>query len=267
MSALPQPKVQPSTTDSEGRAVSEAHRMETIGRLISGVAHDFNNLLTGIVLCSELLIAGLANSDKLRHYAEEIRNASAQGADMVQHLLALARQRSGETSSISLNHVIEGMQRLLRRLIGENLELMLELSPELPPLQMDPSEAQEIVLNLVLNARDAMPDGGRISIITRNSPAQERVGSDSLCVELVVADTGAGMDANTRARAFEPFFTTKAEGRGTGLGLATVRRIVTEQNGTIDIETETGEGTRMIIRLPASEPEHQSQTHTRRKGI
>jgi signal transduction histidine kinase len=267
MSALPQPKIHPGSTDSARPHVSEAQRMETIGRLISGVAHDFNNLLTGIVLCSELLIAGLEDSKKLRHYAEEIRNASAQGADMIQHLLALARQSRAGVSSIAINDVIEGMESLLRRLIGENLQLTLELPSDLPMVRIDESEAQEIVLNLVLNARDAMPDGGKIWITARKHPALSLNGSASPSVELVVADTGPGMDANTRARAFEPFFTTKAEGKGTGLGLATVWRIVTEQGGTIDIESEPGEGTRMFVRLPAIESEQQSQCHTRRKDI
>jgi len=240
--------------------------METIGRLISGVAHDFNNLLTGIVLCSDLLIAGLEKSDRLRHYAEEIRTASAQGADMIQHLLALARQRTVETSSISMNHVIEGMRSLLSRLIGENFELSLNLVTNLSSVRMDPSEAQEIILNLVLNARDAMPDGGKISITTGNVPLPTAAGQAPF-IEMAVCDTGAGMDVITRARAFEPFFTTKPTGQGTGLGLATVRRIVTQQNGTIDIESEPRKGTRMIVRLPAIEPEHQCQTQNRRKGL
>jgi len=237
--------------------------METIGRLISGVAHDFNNLLTGIVLCSDLLIAGLEKCERLRHYAEEIRTASAHGADMIQHLLALARQRTGEVRSISMNAVIEGMRSLLSRLIGENFELSLNLATNLSLVTMDSSEAQEIILNLVLNSRDAMPDGGKISITTINLS----LAIDSVpYVEMTVSDNGAGMDATTRARAFEPFFTTKSA-KGTGLGLSTVRRIVTQQNGTIDIESEPGEGTRMIVRLPAIEPGHQSQTQNRRTDL
>jgi two-component system, cell cycle sensor histidine kinase and response regulator CckA len=264
MSALPQPKVQPGTSDAAKQPISEAERMETIGRLISGVAHDFNNLLTGIVLCSDLLIAGLEKSERLRHYAEEIRTASAQGADMIQHLLALARQRTSEIRSISVNDAIEGMHALLTRLIGENFELNLKLATNLPFVRMDSSELQEIILNLVLNARDAMPDGGKISITTANFPAAA-IGPAPF-VEMAIADTGYGMDAITRARAFEPFFTTKTAGKGTGLGLATVRRILTQQNGTIDIQSEPGKGTRMVVRLPSTEPEH-PQTQNRRKDI
>jgi two-component system, cell cycle sensor histidine kinase and response regulator CckA len=266
MSALPQSKIQLPTTDPGQRSVSEAERMETIGRLISGVAHDFNNLLTGIVLCSDLLIRGLGKSDHLRHYAEEIRSASAQGAAMIQHLLALARQRTGETGSISMNEVIEGMRNLVSRLIGENFELRLNLATNLWLVRMDPSEAQEIILNLVLNARDAMPDGGSISIATRNISAAAAIGPTSW-IEMTISDRGAGMDAITRARAFEPFFTTKTAAKGTGLGLATVRRIVTQQNGTVDIETEPGKGTRMIIRLPAVEPDQRPQTENRRRTL
>jgi len=236
--------------------------METIGRLISGVAHDFNNLLTGIVLSSDLLIAGLEESNRLRHYAEEIRAASAQGAGMIQHLLALARQRTGETRSLSMNEVIEGMRSLLSRLIGENFELKLDLATHLSLVRMDPSDAQEIILNLVLNARDAMSDGGKISLATRNLPAAAEI-SAAAFVEMIVSDTGAGMNAITRERAFEPFFTTKSPGKGTGLGLATVRRIVTHQNGTIDIESEPGKGTRIIVRLPAIEPEPSQTQHWR----
>jgi two-component system, cell cycle sensor histidine kinase and response regulator CckA len=169
MSALSQPSLKTDLPDSSERELSETERMETIGRLVSGVAHDFNNLLTGIVLCSDLLIAGLEKSSRLRHYAEEIRTASAHGAGMIQNLLELARQRTGTPTLISINNAIESMRGLMRRLIGESVELEIELTADLRPVRMDVSEVREVILNLVLNARDAMPGGGRIILSTRNS--------------------------------------------------------------------------------------------------
>jgi signal transduction histidine kinase len=273
MSALPQPNLTPDSADFSEPELSEAQRMETIGRLVSGVAHDFNNLLTGIVLCSDLLIAGLEKSNRLRHYAEEIRTASSQGAGMIQHLLSLARRQRPEPTLLSLNDVIASMEDLLRRLISENVELLVELAESLRPVRIDPVEAQEIILNLVLNARDSMPGGGQIVLRARRDdgsvlleiadqgsgipPENLEHSPDSLflagLVELAVGDTGSGMDGETRARVFEPFFTTKKAGEGTGLGLATVYRIVKQAGGTIEIESEPGKGTRVIIRLPTAE--------------
>lgn len=246
--------------------------METIGRLVSGVAHDFNNLLTGIVLCSDLLIAGLEEKSRLCRYAEQIRTASAQGAGMIQHLLAVARQRTAEPALFSLNDAITGMKDLWTRLLGENVELLIELAGDLRLVRMDPAEAQEIILNLVLNARDAMPDGGQIAVSTRNRCAvmgghRPAASFPIAFIELTVRDTGSGMDAETRARAFEPFFTTKEAGKGTGLGLATVHRIVKQEGGTIEIESELGKGTRIIIRLPAADSHQQTQNPEGRKPL
>jgi len=254
MSALaqPQPKLDSADAHAEQQLVA-AQRMEAIGRLVSGVAHDFNNLLTGIVLCSDLLLAGLEKGSPLRRYAQEIRTASAHSAEMIQQLLAAARERAGEPMLLSLNDAITGMQNLLTRLIGENVELLTELADDLTLVRIDPAQVQQIILNLVLNARDAMPNGGRVTLSTRNCGAgpgrDRRPGS----VELEVRDTGCGMDADTRARAFEPFFTTKKTGKGTGLGLTTVYGIVKKKGGTIEIQSEQGSGTRVIVRLPAAE--------------
>jgi two-component system, cell cycle sensor histidine kinase and response regulator CckA len=246
--------------------------METVGRMVSGVAHDFNNLLTGIVLCSDLLLAGLEKSSRLRRYAEEIRTASAQSAGMIQHLLAVARQQRLEPTLLSFNQVIASMRDLLTRLIGENVELLTELAEDLRPVRIDPAEAEEVILNLVLNARDAMPGGGRVMLSTRNRSAG--IGEHSpaslfhpALMELVVRDTGTGMDAETRARVFEPFFTTKRSGKGTGLGLATVYRVVKRAGGTIEIESEPGKGTRIIIRLPAAESNQQTHKPEGRKPL
>jgi signal transduction histidine kinase len=146
----------------------ESGKLETIGRLVGGVAHDFNNLLTGIMLYCDLLIAGLRSDPRLSHHAEEIRSASKHGATLIQQLLAVARNRVPQAHSRSLNHVIAGMHELLVRLIGENIELRMDLAESLGRVQIDPGQAQQIILNLVLNSRDAMPNGGRITLQTRN---------------------------------------------------------------------------------------------------
>jgi signal transduction histidine kinase len=233
----------------------DAHKMEAIGRLVGGVAHDFNNLLTGMVLCSELILAGLEENHRLRRFAEEIRKAGEQGAGLIQQLMAVARQRAVEPCLLSVNDVISEVRNLLSRLIGENIELVAELADDLGLVRMDPAQVQQIILNLVLNARDAMPDGGRITINTRNSDGQTpgRNPHNQFCdswVSIAVSDIGCGMDAETRARLFEPFFTTKKPGLGNGLGLATVYRIVTHEGGTIEVKSETGKGTRVVVHLP-----------------
>lgn len=233
--------------------MAEAQRMETLGRLVSGVAHDFNNLLTGIVLCSDLLLAGLDENSPLRRYAKEIRAASAQSAAMVRQLLAAAKPRADEPAFVSLNEAVLGLGRWLSRLIGENVELVTELANDLSMVRIDPAQLQQIILNLILNARDAMPDGGRITLSTRNGAAKSGSDSQSGCVQLEVRDSGCGMDAETCSRVFEPFFTTKPMGKGTGLGLTTVHSIVQRQGGTIEIESQPGSGTRVIVHLPAAD--------------
>jgi len=232
--------------------------MEAIGRLVSGVAHDFNNLLTGIVLCSDLLLAGLEKDSRLRRYVQEIRSAAAQGASLVQQLSAVARPGTAEPTPLSFNDVVADMRNLLARLIGENIELSTELAANLGRIKMGPAQARQIVLNLALNARDAMPDGGQLTLSTRNSclatvGAYPDQASHQPFIEFEVRDTGLGMDAQTRSRLFEPFFTTKSPGKGTGLGLATVLSIVKQHRGTIEIESEPGKGTNVKIRLPSTE--------------
>jgi len=236
----------------------DAHKMEAIGRLVGGVAHDFNNLLTGMVLCSELILAGLEKDSRLRRFAEEIRNAGQQGAGLIQQLMAVARQRVVEPRLLCLNDVVSEVRNLLARLIGENIELVVELAGDLGLVKMDPAQVQQIILNLVLNARDAMPDGGRVTLSTTNCEGpslnapgrrEEKQFCDSW-VALAVSDTGCGMDPETRSRLFEPFFTTKKPGQGNGLGLATVHRIVTHECGTIEVESEKGKGTRVVVHLP-----------------
>lgn len=256
MSALPQLPSQKGASEASAEPQRlEAQKMEAVGRLVSGVAHDFNNLLTGIVLCSDLLLAGLEKESRLRRYAQEIRLAGARGAGMIRQLLAVAQQRSVETQALSLNDVIGEMENLLTRLIGENIQLVSELAEDLAWVQMAPAQVQQIVLNLVLNARDAMPEGGRITLATRNhrdgtNSAEE---GESRCrtVQLDVCDNGCGMNAETRSRVFELFFTTKKNGQGTGLGLATVYSIVKSGGGTVEIDSAPASGTRVRVRLPA----------------
>jgi two-component system cell cycle sensor histidine kinase/response regulator CckA len=241
--------------------VRDSQKLETIGRLVGGVAHDFNNLLTGIMLYCDLLIVGLRGDPRLSHHAEEIRLASKHGANLIQQLLAVARNRVPQAHSQSLNHVIAGMHELLARLIGENIELRMDLAESLGRVQIDPGQAQQIILNLVLNSRDAMPNGGRITLQTRNglellpapSNPQPRLAP---CIELTVTDTGVGMDEATRSRVLELFFTTKRHGNG--FGLSTVHQIVEQHGGTVTLQSAPGRGTRVIIRLPRLEDESRS---------
>jgi two-component system cell cycle sensor histidine kinase/response regulator CckA len=233
----------------------EANRMEAIGRLVGGVAHDFNNLLTGMVLCSELILTGLPADSRLRRFAEEIRSAGGQGAGLIHQLLAVARQRPIESRLLDLNQSIVEVRDLMARLIGENIEVVAELAPDLGLVEMDPTRVQQIIINLVLNARDAMLDGGRVVISTCNRAGtlhgRRRPNSQvGPWVEVAITDNGCGMDGETRARLFEPFFTTKQPGQGNGLGLATVHRIVAQQGGNIHVESRPGKGTRVVVQLP-----------------
>ncbi len=247
----------PRNHEAEQR-LRQAERLEAVGRLAGGVAHDFNNLLTGVLLYCDLLMASLEPGHRVRNYAEEIRNAGMQATGLVRQLLAVARPTDiAEPRLLSLNEIAEGMRNLLVRLIGENIELKFQLDPNLGLIKMDPTQAQQILLNLVLNARDAMPGGGQITVETSNCKVQvlpePHSGASSTaslpCALFVVADNGSGMDAATRAHVFEAFFTTKA-GKGTGLGLATVHDIVTSNGGLIHVESAPACGTRVSVLLP-----------------
>jgi signal transduction histidine kinase len=255
MNALAQ--IQPRLESAEATAEQESKNvqtMETVGRLVSGVAHDFNNLLTGVMLCSDLLLAGLEKQSPLKRYAQEIRMAATHGAELIQQLLGVARQGAVTVSLLSFNEAITGLRSLLVRLMGEDIELITHLASDLGMVKMDPAHAQQIILNLLVNARDAMPDGGRITLTTRNGRSVKDSGDSTLRpahVEFEVGDTGCGMDAETRARAFQPFFTTKKPGIGSGLGLATVLSIVQQNGGTVAVQSEPGKGARVVVRLPA----------------
>ena len=250
----------PRNQEAEQR-LRQAEKLEAVGRLAGGVAHDFNNLLTGILLYCDLLMAHLEPCHRVRKYAEEIRNAGMQATGLVRQLLAVARPSNSQPRLLSLNEIAEGMRNLLVRLIGENIELKFNLDSNLGLVKMDPTQSQQILLNLVLNARDAMPGGGQITVETRNctvqvlaEPARGSGSTASLpCALFVVGDNGDGMDAATQAHLFEAFFTTKA-GRGTGLGLATVHEIVTSNGGLIHVESAPARGTRVSVLLPLVPP-------------
>lgn len=250
----------------------QTQRWEAVGRLAGGVVHDFNNLLTGVMLYCDLLLSSLDARDRRRRYADEIRSAIVQATALVGQLLVFARPQAAPPRLLCLNEIALAMRELLSRLIGENIELDLRLDPSLGVVKIDQAQAQQILLNLVLNARDALPSGGRITVETSNCGFQPVAGTVQQktfptfpCVLLAVADNGHGMSAETRQRLFEPFFTTKNAGKGTGLGLTTVRSIVTTNHGLIHFESESGRGTRVMILLPQAlqiaDTEHEHALH------
>ena len=231
--------------------------MEALEHLACGVAHDFNNLLTGIMLYSDLLIAGLESNSQLRGYAEEIRRVGLYGASLIHLLATVARPELVETR-VLWNQVVTENRNFLARTLGDKIELITTLACDLGYAKIDPTQLQRILLNLVLNARDAMPQGGRVTLETRNSNDRlpNPIGMKSQyagCIEFAVTDTGCGMDAETRSHLFEPFFTTKSRGHGTGLGLVTVETIVEQNGGVVQVESRPGQGTRVIVRLPRVE--------------
>ncbi len=227
-------------------------RMESIGRLAGGVAHDFNNLLTAITGYSDLLVSGLPDGDQRRD-AEEIRRAAKRATDLTGQLLAVGRRSVLKPELVSPNVVIDEMRNMLHRVIGEEVVLQFELDPAIPFVLADPGQLEQVILNLAVNARDAMPDGGRLLIATRGVRAdRDRPGAQPSRVAIVVSDTGVGMDEKTRARIFEPFFTTKAQGKGTGLGLSTAYGIVSQSGGSIRVVSEPGAGATFTIILTAA---------------
>jgi two-component system, cell cycle sensor histidine kinase and response regulator CckA len=250
---------QPNLDTLASKHLLQVERWETVGRLTGGVVHDFNNLLTGVMLYCDLLLASLDSSeDRTRRYAGEIRGAVAHASMLIRQLLVFARPRSDSVRPVPLNQVAEAMQSLLARLIGENIELALHLDSSLGLVEIDWAQAEQILLNLILNARDALPEGGHIVVETsrcRLEPVNQgklAAASALPCVLLTVSDNGLGMDAATRHRLFEPFYTTKAA--GTGLGLATTFSIVRSNRGLVHAESELGRGTRVMILLPQSSP-------------
>jgi PAS domain S-box-containing protein len=234
----------------------QAQKMEAIGRLVGGVAHDFNNLLTAILVYSGLLHSQLGAKDRLRRHVEDIRVAGERGAELVAQLLALGRRQPMEPIVLSLNTAVSEMTEMLQRVLGEDVELTTSFALRLGQVRVDPAQMQQVLLNLVINARDAMPHGGRIVIETANADmdlrrAQHYAGMQpGAYVTLSISDNGVGMDAETQARAFEPFFTTKETGRGSGLGLASVYGMVKQNGGFVYVHSEPGKGTMVQVFLP-----------------
>ena len=237
----------------------QAQRMEAIGRLAGAVAHDFNNLLTVILGFGEELALSLEASDPRKELALEICKAGQSAAALTRQLLAFSRRQILHPRVIDLTHVVLGLSGMLRRLVGPEIELATVLQPDLHPTKVDPGQVEQVIMNLVVNARDAMPAGGRLTIETANADLDaqyvarhpgSRLGS---YVRLSVADTGVGMSDETQARLFEPFFTTKGPGKGTGLGLATVYGIVKQSGAYIGVDSVPGRGSVFEVYFPRAD--------------
>ncbi|MGH2571544.1 MAG: ATP-binding protein [bacterium] len=246
-----------------------SQKMDAIGRLAGGVAHDFNNILTIILGQSEMMLAKLAAGDSLRRTAESIEKAAVRGSVLTRQLLAFSRKEVVKREIVNLSTVISGMESMLRTLIGEDIELVVAIEARVCSVCADRGQIEQIVMNLAVNARDAMPTGGKLAITVSAGEwafrdARGERGAPVPCTLLDVRDTGHGMDAATQLRAFEPFFTTKEKGRGTGLGLSSVYGIVREAGGEISLESALGEGTTFAIRLPIRQGERESRDVARR---
>jgi PAS domain S-box-containing protein len=221
----------------------QAQKMECIGRLSGGVAHDFNNLLTAIMGTAELAAAQLPEGHPARADIEEIRQTGERAARLTRQLLAFSRRKDYEPQVIDLAELVDGIVVLLRRVIGEDIKLVIERPADRVLVMLDPTHLEQLLLNLAVNARDAMPRGGTLTV---------RAASEGGRAVLLVRDTGCGMSAEVRAHLFEPFFTTKEEGKGTGLGLATCLDIVKQNKGTIDVASRLGQGTEFRLAFPAA---------------
>jgi signal transduction histidine kinase len=245
----------------------QAQKMEAVGKLAGGIAHDFNNLLTAIKGFTELLLRRSSSDDAAYNDLMGIKKAADQAARLTRQLLAFSRKQVLQPQIINLNEIIVKMQEMLQRLIGEDIELVADLQQNVHMVRADPGQIEQIILNLTVNARDAMFDGGTLILQTSNVVVgQENSKSilsldDGEYVALTVRDTGSGMDRETRRRLFEPFFTTKETGKGTGLGLATVYGIVSQSSGTIFVDSEPGKGTAFTIYLPRAQGQQDSPTH------
>ncbi|HEX6651488.1 MAG TPA: ATP-binding protein [Thermoleophilaceae bacterium] len=224
--------------------LQQSRRLESVGKLAGGVAHDFNNLLAVILNYADFALEA-ATDDGQRRDLEELSKAATRGAELVRQLLAFSRRRPVDAVVLDLAEVVRDMEPMLKRTIGEHIDLRCWVPSELPPTVIDPGQVTQLLMNLTVNARDAMPDGGRLTIQATEFESG---------VRLIVEDTGFGMSEETVAKAFDPFFTTKPPGSGTGLGLATVYGIVSQAGGTVSLDSEVGRGTRATIDLPAREP-------------
>lgn len=239
----------------------QAQKMEGLGRLAGGVAHDFNNLLTVINGYSEIAYRQLSDIDPLRANIHEVRKAGARAAELTKQLLTFSRQQIIQAKPIDLNALVGDSHRMFKRLVGENIELETALDPRIGKVLADAGQIHQVLMNLLVNARDAMPEGGRVVIETADvevNASRVAINAEATTgrhVVLSVCDTGTGMDAHTRERIFEPFFTTKPPGQGTGLGLATAYGIIKQAKGWIEVDTAVGEGTTFRVYLPRLQPE------------
>jgi CheY-like chemotaxis protein len=250
--------------------------MEAVGMLAGGIAHDFNNLLTIITGYSQLLLASLAQEDRNHSAVEQIMKAGDRAAALTRQLLAFSRRQTMQPKVIEVNTLVSGVAVMLRRLIGEDIDLRLELARDAGQVNADPSKIEQVIMNLAVNSRDAMPHGGTLTIETGNVELDEHYSATHTRVKpgryvvIAVKDTGCGMTMETRARLFEPFFTTKGQGRGTGLGLSIVFTIVRQTGGNLEVTSQPGAGTSVRIYLPRVEqavvPETESPAAAPERG-
>lgn len=255
------------------KKLQQAQKMEAIGQLAGGIAHDFNNLLSVINGYCELLEQEMAQNGTPGRGCEQIKKAGERAACLTRQLLAFSRQQVLEPTVLDLNAVIVDLEKMLKRLIGEDVEFKTLLDPKLRPVKADRGQIEQVIMNLVVNARDAMPNGGRLVIQTANVTVDHEFArrNDFKCsgpyVWLSVDDSGIGMDAETKARIFEPFFTTKEVGKGTGLGLSTVYGVITQSGGHIEVHSQVGQGTNFQIYLPiVQEPVREERAHISADG-
>jgi signal transduction histidine kinase len=248
---------QEALRESEGQ-LRQAQKMEAVGRLAGGVAHDFNNVLSVILTYGELMLSSLPQDDPNREDVEEIHRAGQRAADLTRQLLMFSRQHVIEPKIVDVNDVIGGMLKMLGRLLGEDVELLLDRQTNAGKTRVDPSSFDQVLMNLVVNARDAMPKGGKLTLGTRRVRLDETVRTllpvvPGDYVVVSVTDEGAGMTSETLARIFDPFFTTKEKGKGTGLGLSTVYGIVQQCGGTIGVHSQPGAGSTFEVYFPRVE--------------
>jgi signal transduction histidine kinase len=233
----------------------QSQKLEAIGRLASGVAHDFNNILMSIMGSADLMLIDLKEGQAARDEASEIKQSVHRGASLTRQLLAFSRRQPSSPRLIALGDTVAGLETMLRRLIGPEVEFEMVVRPDIMVVA-DPAQLEQVVLNLVINARDAMPKGGRLTVkvddvVLDEANAMAAVeGRPGRYARLSVADTGSGIDEQTRARLFEPFFTTKEQGKGTGLGLSIVYGIIKQSGGYITVASEPGRGATFVIHLP-----------------